>query len=112
MNKFKVAFRGLFLSFRHRAVKIQIFNAILAIIAGIILKLNYIEWTIFVILIGLVISLELINTCIELICDFIEPKYNERIKDIKDISSGAVLMISICALVIAIVIFIHKLGGF
>ena len=37
-----------------------------------------------------IIILELINTVIEDICDFIQPEYNTNIKNIKDLASGVV----------------------
>ncbi len=39
----------------------------------------------------LVISLELVNTSFEYLSDLVEPKYNEKVKFIKDVSAGAVL---------------------
>jgi diacylglycerol kinase (ATP) len=45
-----------------------------------------------------VIILELINTSIELICDFIEPKWNIQIKRIKDIGSSIVAIAIITTL--------------
>ncbi len=48
----------------------------------------------------IIITLELINTAIELICDFMEPKWNEHIKRIKDIGSSIVALAIIMSIVI------------
>ena len=60
-------------------------------------------------LIGLVISFELINTLVEMIIDLVSPKYNELAGMIKDVAAGAVLVISITALIIGIAIFLPKI---
>ena len=108
MNKFKVAFKGLFLAFKHHAVIIQGILGIMALIGAYILKFNYIEYIIFILCIGLVIALEIVNTTIERICDLIDINYNEKIKDIKDISSGAVLVVAIMSFIICLIIVINK----
>lgn len=50
-----------------------------------------------------VIILELINTAIELICDFMEPQWNINIKRIKDIGSSIVALAIIVTLTITII---------
>ena len=81
----------------------------MAVLGGIIIKLNYYEWIAFIICIGCVIGSEMLNTCIEKICDFIEPNYNVKIKVIKDISSGAVLIFSLMALIVCIFTVLKRL---
>lgn len=111
MNKFKVAFRGLFLAVAHRSVLIQIILAAIVIAGGFILNLNYYEWLIFLICIGMVILAEMINTAVEMICDYIKPEYDERIGRIKDISAGAVLLVCIVVFAVGSVVLVHKIGG-
>ena len=45
-----------------------------------------------------IIILELINTMVEMICDFIEPNWNIKIKRIKDIASATVALAIITGL--------------
>ena len=104
MRKFQVAFNGIWQALKHRAVLIQVVLGVFTILAGFILNIDYYEWLIVLILIGLVIGFEMLNTAIEKVCDFIEPKYNEKIKVIKDIASGAVLFICLTAMVIGIIV--------
>ena len=49
----------------------------------------------------LVISLELINTGLEALCDRVEPKQDERIRTAKDSAAGAVLVAAAGSLLIA-----------
>lgn len=111
LQKFKVAFRGLLIACEHRAVLIQLLLGVLTVIAGFIVRLDCLEWCIFVLCIGLVIGFEIINTAIEKICDLIDENYNEKIKVIKDISAGSVLCISIMSLAICIIILFKRVIG-
>jgi diacylglycerol kinase (ATP) len=49
---------------------------------------------------SLVMSLEIVNTVVENICDIIDPEYNPKIKIIKDLSAGAVLVAALVWLII------------
>ena len=51
-------------------------------------------------------GLEAINTAIEQLCDLYSTEANERIKKIKDISAGAVLIAALFAVCIAVVVFL------
>ena len=86
----------------------EIIIGLLVIVGGLILKLNVTEWIIVILLIGLVLVCELINTAIEKAVDLYTKKYNAAAKVIKDTSAGAVLTISITSAVIGIIIFIPK----
>ena len=69
--------------------------------------MNFVD-IIVILLIGLVLVCELINTAIEKAVDLYTKKYNEAAKVIKDTSAGAVLTISITSAIIGIIIFIPK----
>jgi len=51
---------------------------------------GWIDFLIVLVATTLVVMAELFNSAIEAICDFIEEKYNEKIKIIKDIAAAAV----------------------
>ncbi len=108
-KKFKPAVDGFILGLKHPAVLLQFVLAGLAVAAGFILKLNLYEWLAVIICIGLVITAEMLNTCIEKICDLYTTDYDETVKTIKDISAGAVLAASLTALTAALLIFINHL---
>ena len=110
MNSFKYAFEGILSALKtERNLKIHIFIMIFVIIMGIILKISTIEWCICIILFGLVISLELLNTAIETVVDIAMPEINEKAKKAKDISASAVLVSAIASAVIGFIIFLPKL---
>jgi Diacylglycerol kinase len=62
--------------------------------------------------IGLVISLEMINSAIERYCDLVTTDFHPGIKVIKDVAAGAVLVASITSLIIGLIIFIPALVQF
>ena len=110
INSFKYAFSGIYAAFKkERNLKIHFIIMILVVIAGIILKISAFEWIICIILFGLVISLELINTAIETTVDIAMPEINEKAKIAKDVAAGAVLVVAISAVIIGLIIFVPKI---
>ena len=109
MKKFKDAFEGLVVALKHKAVLIQFILAFLAILGGFIIKLDKYEWLAFIICIGLVLALEIANTCIEYLCNYIRPEYDEKIKDIKNMSASFVLVGAIISLIVCIVCVLGRI---
>ncbi len=109
-GSFKFAFDGLLslLKNEHNS-RIHLIAAIAVIIAGIIVKLNQIEWALITIVTGLVFLTELLNSSIETLADLINPEWNELIKRAKDYSAAAVLISAIMAMIAGGLIFIPKL---
>lgn len=110
LKSFKYAFNGLRILIKeeHNA-RIHLFATICVIIAGLFFNISMNEWIGVIFSIGLVFSLEIINSSIENIADFISPERHEMIKKIKDLSASGVLISSITALIIGLIIFIPKI---
>ena len=111
MNKFKVAFAGLFNGFKHKSILIQWILALFTILFGILLGLNYMQMILIILCIGLVLGFEYLNTAIEKTCDLISEEYDIKIKFIKDISAASVLIQAISAALIFVIIIVNVLGG-
>ena len=94
---------------RDRNGKIQIVFGVIAILLGFTVSLSSFQWLLVLFCIGLVISLEMINSAIERYCDLITTEFHPGIKTIKDVAAGAVLMASIMSLIIGLIIFIPAL---
>lgn len=109
LDKFKYAIHGIILGVGDHAIRIQCFFFVVAILLSFIFKLNAIEWCIILLSCALVLLSEFVNTAIERIMDFVQPEYDERVKYIKDLAAGFVLLVSIIVLVIGIIIFGGKL---
>lgn len=82
---------------------------ILAIIAGFVFKISNTEWLFMILVIGLVIGTEMINTAIEALVDLETLETNELAKIAKDTASSATLIFSIVAFVGALIMFVPKL---
>ncbi len=109
MKTFKHAFKGIIHVFKNeRNFKIHILATIAVIIAGFVFKISPAEWLAVIIVIASVTAFEMLNSAIEYISDFVSPDYNEKIKIIKDVSAGAVLISATAALLTACIIFIPK----
>ncbi|AXG70829.1 undecaprenol kinase [Kordia sp. SMS9] len=91
------------------SVKTQFFIGILVTIAGIYFKISTTEWIVQTLTIGLIMSLEGINTAIEEIADFIHPEHHKKIGLIKDLAAGAVFIFAIAAIIIGCFIYIPKI---
>lgn len=63
------------------------------------------KWAILAVLCGLVIALEMVNTCVERLCDLLCDRYDFSVKIIKDIAAAAVLAVSFAAVVTAVLFF-------
>ena len=98
-----------------RNFKIEIIFAIVVTIASFLLKVSLIEWGILVLVIGIVLALEMINTAIERCVDLVTKDYKELAKYAKDVAAGSVFVMSIFSIIIGIIIFMPKiikiLGG-
>lgn len=89
-----------------RNLKIHVFVSIAVIALSFYFKITTIEWCFILFSIALVICAELFNTALEKICDLVQPDLDHRIRDIKDISAGAVLFCSIISCIIGLCVFI------
>jgi diacylglycerol kinase len=81
----------------------------LVIIFAWILNCAFWEKIILVLLVGLVLTVELINTAFEVMADILKPRIHPSVGQIKDILAAAVLLMSILAGLIGLAIFIPRL---
>ncbi|WP_179349375.1 diacylglycerol kinase family protein [Winogradskyella pacifica] len=103
------AFKGMLILIRTEAsIKVQLCIAIVITSAGFYFNISKTEWIAQFTMIGLVMSLEGMNTAIEALADFIHPNYHKKIGLIKDMAAGAVFIASIVAVIIAGIIYIPK----
>ena len=91
------------------SVMVQFSLGILVTIAGFIFNISHEEWLIQTLAIGLILSVEGLNTAVEKIADFIHPDYHERIGFIKDIAAGAVFFAAMTAIALGLMIYIPKI---
>jgi len=94
---------------KDRNAKIEIILAAVAILLGWVTRIPAIEWLFVLLCIGLVLSLEMMNSVMERFCDMVTTGFHPKIKIIKDVAAGAVLVAALFSLIIGLVIFIPAL---
>lgn len=88
-----------------RNFKIQVVCGISILLLGVEAKLSKTEWCILLLTVGFVLSMELVNTCIEKIMDIVHPAYSEKVKAIKDIAAGVVTLSALIAVAVGVILF-------
>jgi undecaprenol kinase len=86
---------------RERSFRTQGFAALLALAALVGLRPKPIWWAVVALVTAAVLALELVNSALEGIIDLLHPGIHPEIKIVKDMLAGAVLIISLSALVVA-----------
>jgi diacylglycerol kinase (ATP) len=104
------AFKGaLKLITTEHSVMVQSSLVVIMTIAGFYFEISTTEWMFQILVFGLVLSIEGLNTAVEKIADFVHPDYHERIGFIKDIAAGAVFFAAMTAIAIGAIIYIPKI---
>ncbi len=111
INSFKYAFEGIRTALKERSFRIMCLVALSVVGLGVLLTITLFEWLILILTIVLVLSLELINSQVERTLDIVCPEIDPRVKAIKDISAGAVLIASIGSVFIGVMIFYHHIAS-
>lgn len=110
IKSFPYAISGLKTAFKNEPnFRIHTLAAFLAILTGYFLKLTPLELAVLILTIGIVITLELINTMLEALVDLVSPEIKPAAKIAKDVSAGAVLVSAIVSVFIGLLLFLPKL---
>ncbi len=109
-KSFSHAWRGIIhlMKTEHNA-RVHVAAIVFAIIMGIWLKIEHMEWIAIAFVSGLVLVTELLNSSIEKLADMVEPEWNFKVGIIKDYAAGAVLVAAMVSVVAGGVIFIPKI---
>lgn len=109
-KSFGYAFEGIFTGIRkERNMKLHCLAMLCVICAGIYFHISALEWCICIVLFGLILSLELVNTAVEAVVDLVTEEKKPLAKIAKDTAAGAVLIAAIMAAIAGCVIFVPKL---
>ncbi len=104
------AFRGLATAFGSER-NFRPYGVIAVIFLGLNIWLDAgaADWMAYAIVTGGVIAAELINTAIERAVDFLTDEIHPKIKEVKDIAAGAVLVHGIVFFVVEAIVLLPKL---
>lgn len=110
MKGAKYALKGAYILLKtEHSIQAQFTIAIALIIAGWYFNISATEWMFQFLVIGIVMSIEGLNTAIEEIADFIHPDFHHKIGLIKDIAAGAVFIAAFAGAIIELIIYIPKI---
>jgi diacylglycerol kinase len=111
IQSFGYAFQGLGTLFRETPnAQIQLIAAIVAVTMGFVLHISSEEWLAVIIVIGLVLALEAINSSLETLADYAcNKEIHPSIRKVKDLAAAGVLLAALAALVVGIVLFLPKI---
>lgn len=105
----KYAIKGALLLLQHEAsIQVQAVISIIMIFVGFYFDISATEWMLQIFAIGLVLSVEGLNTAAEEIADFVHPDFHNKIGFIKDVAAGAVFFAAITAIIIGCIIYVPK----
>ena len=107
LRSFGCAAEGIVTGIREeRNMKIHCAAAVLVAVAGAFAGLTRMEWCVCLILCGMVLALELVNTALEAVTDLVTEEWRPLAKKAKDLAAGAVLIGAVTAAAAGCVIFI------
>jgi diacylglycerol kinase len=107
VKSFRAAWRGLLLVLLDEpAFRYMLAAAALVAAAIVYFDLSRGETALLLFLVFAVLALEVINTLFERMLDIVRPEYDERVRRIKDIMAGLVLLASIGAAVLGTLILL------
>ncbi len=106
-NTFKNARKGMRLSIKsERNIRVHLFTAVLVLITAYCLNFSIVKFCILLLTIAGVISAEMFNSAIEFSLDAIfHNRYCRMVGMAKDIAAGAVMLVTISAVMIGVLLF-------
>jgi diacylglycerol kinase len=110
IKSMRYAFAGIRLCFDSEPnFRIHSGLTIIVLILSIACNISTNEWIAVCFCIAFVISMEMLNTAIEKLCDVVHKELHPGIKKIKDIAAGAVLVSAFFSLITGSIIFLPKI---
>lgn len=88
-----------------RNFQIEVFGLIINLFLIVFFGLSNIETALILLCCFFVLVTEALNTCVEKICDYIQPEFDSRIGIIKDLAGGAVMLATISSVCVGVLIY-------
>lgn len=106
-HSFGFAFSGLRYMLRTQPhARIHLLAVVVVTCAASLTGLTATEWSVLVLSMALVLSLETINTSLEALADALHPSHHPLIGKAKDLAAAAVLVSALASVIIGTLIFI------
>ena len=105
VDAFRYALRGLVWAVvSERSVRLELLVLAVVIALGLALQLSASGWALVAAAAVAVLVTELINSSIEALADAVHPQHHDGIARAKDIAAGAVLLVSLAAVVVGLAV--------
>ncbi len=112
-SSFRAAWRGVLRAFvAERTFRVMVFCALVVLILVCTVPLSTSERIILLLITGLMLALELMNTMVERLVDLLKPRLSVYVRDVKDYMAAAVFVAALFVAMIGAVIFVPHLKLF
>ncbi|MGQ9621632.1 MAG: diacylglycerol kinase family protein [Bacteroidales bacterium] len=110
IKSFRNAFNGISMIIKfEKNFRLQLIIFAVVITAGVIFKISTGGWIAVVIVSGLVLVSECINTAVEYMGDSVSEHYDINIKNAKDIAAAGVLISAIISVITGLIVFVPEI---
>jgi diacylglycerol kinase len=92
-----------------RNMRVHLAAAAAVIVLALILQVSAVDWACLLMVIGLVLTAEALNTVVEAIVDLCTDEFQPLAKIAKDVAAGAVLISSVTAVGVGVAVFLPRL---
>jgi undecaprenol kinase len=107
LKSFKYSLTGLIKVFREEQnFRIHTAATLLVLVLAWYFQIQLIEFIILLMLIGLVLILEIVNSIFERLLDLIKPRIHTYVEDIKDMAAALVFIGACLSVIIGLLIFL------
>ena len=105
-ESFRCAFQGVvFVLKTERNMMLHFLAAVVTLFVSSLLRVTLLELVCLTLTIAVVLICELANTALEILCDIVCADLEPRIRRVKDIAAGAVLVSAVSAVIVGILVF-------
>ena len=95
-RSFGFAIQGFrFVLVSERNIKVMLGGFVFAVVAGLVVGLEPVEWGFVLLCCGVVLCAELLNTAIETVVDLVSPEYHPLAGRAKDVAAAAVWILCV-----------------
>lgn len=103
---FKSAFKGVWYTIKSEShMRFHMVAGFYVLLFSLFYEFSVSQTALLILLIASVMFAEIINTCLEELCNLVADRYEPIVKIVKDMAAGAVLVLSIASAIIAIIFF-------
>lgn len=101
------ALRGLHYVYQHeRSFRMQCMVALCALVGTVLFRFDIWECVLVLLLCASVLTLEVLNSAVEVVLDILKPRLSAQVGVAKDIMAGAVLLVSLCSAIVGLIVFV------